>query len=107
MSNIDVANFVITGGRLPKPQDCPEDIYELMLQCWKKSEHQRPTFRDIYNTLIKSIQEQKGSSLTFAPASENPDDYVVLPEVSANKETQERNHNNNNNNESVMSFYSS
>lgn len=32
------------GERLPKPEDCPQDIYNVMLQCWAQKPDDRPTF---------------------------------------------------------------
>ena len=37
-----------------------------MLQCWRKYENERPSFRDIYDQLVGEIQEQKGTVLAFA-----------------------------------------
>ncbi|XP_075928957.1 activated CDC42 kinase 1 isoform X2 [Petromyzon marinus] len=32
------------GERLPKPEDCPQDIYNVLLQCWAHRPGDRPTF---------------------------------------------------------------
>ncbi|CAG2103628.1 unnamed protein product [Medioppia subpectinata] len=31
----------------PRPDGCPEEIYDLMLDCWQTSDSSRPTFREI------------------------------------------------------------
>jgi serine/threonine protein kinase len=31
--------------RLSKPDDCPEEIYELMLKCWDENPDNRPGFK--------------------------------------------------------------
>ena len=36
---------------LPKPEDCPQDIYELMLRCWEYAADERANFEEIFSTL--------------------------------------------------------
>ena len=36
---------------LPKPEGCPQDIYELMLRCWEYSADERANFEEIFSTL--------------------------------------------------------
>ncbi|XP_039258119.2 tyrosine-protein kinase yes-like isoform X2 [Styela clava] len=44
MMNREVLEQVDRGYRMPRPQQCPESLYELMMQCWHKDDMQRPTF---------------------------------------------------------------
>ena len=39
------------GYRLPAPMDCPEALYQLMLDCWQKQRTHRPSFTSIVSTL--------------------------------------------------------
>lgn len=32
---------------LPMPGNCPKEIFDLMVECWNRSESERPTFREI------------------------------------------------------------
>ncbi|XP_071945773.1 uncharacterized protein [Antedon mediterranea] len=41
------------GERLPFPDNCPCDIYQLMLQCWEHPAEKRPTFKAIKEFLCK------------------------------------------------------
>ncbi|XP_051020218.1 proto-oncogene tyrosine-protein kinase ROS isoform X2 [Acomys russatus] len=50
-SNLDVLNYVQAGGRLEPPRNCPDDLWNLMSQCWAQEPNQRPTFHDIQNQL--------------------------------------------------------
>jgi hypothetical protein len=53
MPNEEIIVEVRNGYRLPKPQDCPTEIYELMEKCWDAKPHARPQFETIYNTIDK------------------------------------------------------
>ncbi|XP_066227893.1 proto-oncogene tyrosine-protein kinase ROS isoform X2 [Saccopteryx leptura] len=50
-SNLDVLNYVQTGGRLEPPRNCPADLWNLMTQCWAQEPDQRPTFHKIQDRL--------------------------------------------------------
>ncbi|KAK7158777.1 hypothetical protein R3I94_005192 [Phoxinus phoxinus] len=38
---------------LPKPSCCPDSVYRLMLNCWKRNARERPTFLEIHSTLME------------------------------------------------------
>ena len=46
------------GYRMEKPTDCPDDVYQLMRDCWQWEPSERPTFVEICQRL-SSILEQK------------------------------------------------
>nr|XP_048281423.1 proto-oncogene tyrosine-protein kinase ROS isoform X3 [Myodes glareolus] len=50
-SNLDVLNYVQEGGRLEPPRNCPDDLWNLMSQCWAQEPDQRPTFQTIQDQL--------------------------------------------------------
>ncbi|ELK00678.1 Proto-oncogene tyrosine-protein kinase ROS [Pteropus alecto] len=65
-SNLDVLNYVQTGGRLEPPRHCPDDLWNLMAQCWAQEPDQRPTFQKIQdqlqlfrNFLLNSISQYR------------------------------------------------
>ncbi|XP_043849361.1 proto-oncogene tyrosine-protein kinase ROS-like [Dromiciops gliroides] len=43
-TNLEVLHFVRSGGRLERPCNCPDDIYQLMLKCWTSEPYKRPSF---------------------------------------------------------------
>ncbi|XP_051263928.1 tyrosine kinase, non-receptor, 2b isoform X3 [Dicentrarchus labrax] len=43
------------GERLPKPEDCPQDIYNVMLQCWAQKPDDRPTFVALRDFLLETM----------------------------------------------------
>ena len=52
MTNGQVCEAVIEGYRMPEPKDCPEPFYQIMLDCWKLNDDERPTFNDIRRHLL-------------------------------------------------------
>ena len=44
MNNEQVMQFVCGTWRMPKPENCPEDVYSLMNKCWARSRDSRPSF---------------------------------------------------------------
>ncbi|XP_051555598.1 activated CDC42 kinase 1-like isoform X3 [Myxocyprinus asiaticus] len=43
------------GERLPKPEDCPQDIYNVMMQCWAQKTDDRPTFVALREFLVETM----------------------------------------------------
>ncbi|XP_034559599.1 tyrosine kinase, non-receptor, 2b isoform X1 [Notolabrus celidotus] len=43
------------GERLPKPEDCPQEIYNVMLQCWAQKSDDRPTFVALREFLLETM----------------------------------------------------
>nr|XP_034979541.1 tyrosine-protein kinase HCK isoform X2 [Zootoca vivipara] len=50
MSHQEVIRALERGYRMPRTEDCPEELYEVMMQCWKRKPEDRPTFE--YNQSI-------------------------------------------------------
>uniref|UniRef100_A0A8B9T6B4 Tyrosine-protein kinase n=1 Tax=Anas platyrhynchos TaxID=8839 RepID=A0A8B9T6B4_ANAPL len=44
MTNPEVIQNLERGYRMPQPDNCPRELYELMVQCWKERPEERPTF---------------------------------------------------------------
>lgn len=47
MTNAEVLHQVEHGYRMPCPPGCPQALYDIMLECWKKDENDRPTFETL------------------------------------------------------------
>ena len=53
LSNKQVINFVVNGGTEKKSKDkCPENIFELMQNCWKFDPYERISFIEIVEALL-------------------------------------------------------
>ncbi|KJE96215.1 proto-oncogene tyrosine-protein kinase FYN [Capsaspora owczarzaki ATCC 30864] len=51
MDGRDTLAHVEAGGRLPKPEQCSADLYNLMMSCWDMSPEKRPTFAQLVKAL--------------------------------------------------------
>ena len=76
-SNEDAFRFIRKGGRLSKPEKCPNDVFKVMLQCWKANPCDRPTFADLDCQLYDLNTEN-----TEQPLYENTDGFVTYVNVS-------------------------
>jgi hypothetical protein len=52
MSNPEVIQHLEQGYRMPRPDNCPEGLYNIMLMCWSEEPENRPTFE-----YLKSVTE--------------------------------------------------
>ncbi|XP_013080981.1 tyrosine-protein kinase SRK2-like isoform X1 [Biomphalaria glabrata] len=43
------------GYRMPKPDNCPQEVYDVMLSCWQNNAHSRPSF-DFLNTFLNDFE---------------------------------------------------
>ncbi|XP_077991462.1 tyrosine-protein kinase STK-like [Glandiceps talaboti] len=51
MSNTDTLTNVCNGYRMPKPMNCPQALYDIMLKCWEYKPEDRPTFDFLFDYL--------------------------------------------------------
>ena len=51
MTNPEVIRNLDKQYRMPCPDGCPEELYDLMMICWKEKPENRPTFEHLQNTL--------------------------------------------------------
>ena len=50
-------SFVIDGGILEQPEDCPDRLYNMMCNCWKTEPRARPSFLEIVQFLENDVSE--------------------------------------------------
>ena len=59
MSNAEVLRKVEAGYRMDTPRDCPPELYQVMLHCWKKTPEERPTFETLQWRLEEFFTTEK------------------------------------------------
>ncbi|XP_065354922.1 insulin-like receptor [Calliphora vicina] len=52
LSNDQVLRYVIDGGVMERPENCPDKLYSLMQKCWHHRPTARPTFMEIIRYLL-------------------------------------------------------
>ncbi|KAM4596109.1 insulin-like growth factor 1 receptor isoform 2-T2 [Fundulus diaphanus] len=70
LSNEQVLRFVMEGGLLEKPQNCPDMLFELMRMCWQFNPKMRPSFVEIISS-IKDELEPSFKEASFYYSADN------------------------------------
>ncbi|KAI6237266.1 putative tyrosine-protein kinase F09A5.2 [Aphelenchoides besseyi] len=52
----DMLKFLESGGRMEKPDNCPDDFYQIMDACWSADPSKRPTFSEIRQKLAHQLE---------------------------------------------------
>ena len=52
MTDEQVLEAVPQGYRMPGPKNCPEPFYQIMLDCWRLNDDERPNFNIIHRHLL-------------------------------------------------------
>ncbi|KAL5273262.1 InR family protein [Megaselia abdita] len=63
-SNNQVLNFVMEGGVMQRPENCPDIMYNLMSRCWSHRPSARPTFFDIIEYFL-DYADSKFEAVSF------------------------------------------
>uniref|UniRef100_A0A3Q2CA66 Tyrosine-protein kinase n=1 Tax=Cyprinodon variegatus TaxID=28743 RepID=A0A3Q2CA66_CYPVA len=63
MTILRLVNILKEGKRLPRPESCPEPVYELMRKCWEAAPDKRITFKRLIEelTILQQFFQQKNS----------------------------------------------
>ncbi len=58
-SNEEVKKFVFEGGRLSKPDICPPQLWNILVDCWKKQPSERTPFKNIVELLCEQLVQEE------------------------------------------------
>lgn len=78
MSNEQVLRFVMEGGLLDKPDNCPDMLFELMRMCWQYNPKMRPSFLEIINSIKEELDPPFGEMSFFYSEENKPPDTEEL-----------------------------
>ncbi|RWS11184.1 proto-oncogene tyrosine-protein kinase ROS-like protein [Dinothrombium tinctorium] len=76
--NVEVLNFVKSGGRLEIPKNCPNQLVKLLKQCWHHQPENRPTF----GSCLKRLEQIRSNlaHLNVVITSINNQSYALQSE---------------------------
>ncbi|XP_043912217.1 proto-oncogene tyrosine-protein kinase receptor Ret [Protopterus annectens] len=77
-------NLLKTGYRMEKPENCSEEMYNLMLRCWKQEPDKRPPFTDISKELEKMMVKSRDY---LDLAASTPSDSLLYDDGLSEEET--------------------
>ncbi|XP_011864735.1 PREDICTED: insulin-like receptor isoform X2 [Vollenhovia emeryi] len=65
LSNDQVLRYVIEGGVMERPENCPDSLYNLMRRTWNHRATRRPTFIDIETLLLQEVSIKDFENVSF------------------------------------------
>ncbi|XP_054160500.1 insulin receptor-like [Oppia nitens] len=57
LSNEAVLKYVVDGGKMQRPEDCPQKLWDLMSWCWGPTPKRRPNFIEVIEFLLNDTNE--------------------------------------------------
>ncbi|XP_036338669.1 LOW QUALITY PROTEIN: protein sevenless [Rhagoletis pomonella] len=80
-NNYEVLNYVKDAGRLEKPENCPDEMFSLLLHCWSAQPDERPSFKKCLLQLIGVKTELRRINLGFSNDNTDSVLYANQPET--------------------------
>ena len=63
MNNTQVVEALQTDYRMPYPEGCPEQLYKIMMECWRDDEPSRTTFGSVHWRMEDFFMENEPTHL--------------------------------------------
>ena len=80
LSNEEVVQHVRDGNVMSCPEGCPQEIYDLMLDCWNMSPSERPTALELHGGLMRWNPDLSAALQQPAPVVK-PSDYQNMATI--------------------------
>ncbi|XP_020619347.1 angiopoietin-1 receptor-like isoform X3 [Orbicella faveolata] len=61
LGGMEVVEFIKSGKRLTKPERCPDEIYEIMMLCWRPDPSERLSFAELVTSLELELHNREDS----------------------------------------------
>ncbi|CAH1792009.1 unnamed protein product, partial [Owenia fusiformis] len=75
IANKDLLKELKRGYRIEKTENCPDALYDIMMQCWEENPEDRPTFADLKESLDELMAANSNVDYTDFSLDENKDYY--------------------------------
>lgn len=56
LSNDEVIKRVVNGFTMPRPDNCPDKLFNIMERCWRRNDRDRPAFNEIIEYLLPETE---------------------------------------------------
>eukprot|EP00040_Diaphanoeca_grandis_P004680 m.29734 g.29734 ORF g.29734 m.29734 type:complete len:929 (-) comp16150_c0_seq1:365-3151(-) len=88
LSNMEVCEKVVEEEfRMPQPKGCPDELYDIMCDCWKEDQDARPQFSALFERLKKNQKTLSASAITMVKKGPAEDPKVKSKGVYIDPET--------------------
>jgi len=87
-SNSEAAEKVVNGYRMEKPMDCPDGVYNIMMQCWEQDPRKRIKFSEIVEALDELITKTALEDAIVETPSKG--EYFITGQVNETYESEVR-----------------
>ncbi|KAM7172144.1 tyrosine-protein kinase Mer isoform 2-T2 [Macrochelys suwanniensis] len=85
VQNHEIYDYLLHGHRLKQPEDCLDELYDVMYSCWRADPRERPAFPELklrLEKLLESLPEASGSEDVIYINTSLPEETEELTEES-------------------------
>ncbi|XP_062506561.1 uncharacterized protein LOC134183112 isoform X2 [Corticium candelabrum] len=87
LGNSQVLSYITSGGRMSQPEICPQEIYDIMMQCWHFEASDRPSFTTIANNIETFLTAHRNYLIVNAEVQQPKSEEAFLEQPDVAKAT--------------------